>query len=117
GSAPSCPGSRASWAPRTSTIALRPGNSRGNGSMPAARRDSAFARRSATRRSRPPAGSCGSTAPASPSADGTRLDLHDLVLDRAARRRDADLLALLAAQERLPDGTLAREAAVPRVGL
>src|SRR5213079_2977356 len=45
-----------------------------------------------------------------------RLDLHDLELELgAARGRDLDRLALLAAHDRLPDGRLVRELPVYRV--
>ena len=46
-----------------------------------------------------------------------RLYVHDLVLQRAARSRDLDGLALLAADDRAADGRLVRELVLGRVGL
>ena len=56
----------------------------------------------------------GETAPSAPYA---RLDVHDLELQRAARGRDLDDLALLAAENRLADRRLVREPVLGRVRL
>src|SRR4051794_543143 len=60
------------------------------------------------------AGWCGATAL---SAGLRGLDLEDLELERAARCRDLDDLALLVAEDRLADRRLVRELVLRRVGL
>src|SRR5262249_27536387 len=100
-----------SLAARTAAISRRPGKRGGKGSIPPSRSACAFARRSPIRLCRPPAGGAGS------SAVVARLDVDDLVLEGAARRRDRHLLALLLAEQRLAHRALVGEAVVARIGL
>src|SRR3954451_12523830 len=111
-----------SCAARTSAIGVTPGNACGNGSTPASRRRSSFARRSSVvsdtgvnvggRTKRPRA-----AAPAD-KRELSGVDLRDLQLAGGAlRHRHRDDVAALVADQGATDGRLVREALLGRVGL